>query len=124
MIVNDGICPSGYSSTFTETECRELTGQTISNNEIGEFYYAGCSRFHPPAYTCFVGQQKPNPRTYYVTTTCGQTPNFDAVAHRVICKKLGNTFLTFTEDFNAISLFRSILPQQIFILFHQLQIEY
>jgi len=88
MIVNDGICPSGYSSTFTETECRELTGQTISNNEIGEFYYAGCSRFHPPAYTCFVGQQKPNPRTYYVTTTCGQTPNFDAVAHRVICKKL------------------------------------
>ena len=103
MMVTDGICPSGYSSTFTETECKELTGKTISNNEIGAFYYSGCSGAWTPAQTCFVGGQKPNPRPYYVNRNCGQSPQYDT--HRLICKKLGKTYLTITKDFNVISFF-------------------
>ena len=99
MMVTDGLCPSGYSSNVTETECREeLPGMTISNQTMGDFRFSGCYGEWPPSQTCF--SYGSDSTLHFVNTHCGQIANYGT--HRVICKKLGNTFLTFTDYFNLL----------------------
>jgi len=82
MIVTDGTgdCPSGYSSTFTETECRELAGTTISNVEMGRFVISGCYRDWPAAQKCFFYSGGTN----FSNGNCGQTPNYNKF--QIVCK--------------------------------------
>jgi len=86
MMVTDGLCPSGYSSNVTETECREeLPGMTISNQTMGDFLFSGCYGEWPPSQTCF--SYGSDSTLHFVNSTCGQIANYHS--HRVICKKLG-----------------------------------
>ena len=89
-IVFDGICPDGYSPLSDETECKALTGQTITNFGPLTFYTSGCHGHWTPAQTCFAFT---NNYVFFVDKDCGQIPHYQT--HRLVCKKHGNNFLTF-----------------------------
>merc|ERR1719334_2213968 len=41
-LVRNGICPSGYFPLSSETECKALAGQTVSNTKLDRFGGSGC----------------------------------------------------------------------------------
>lgn len=76
-----GNCPSGYSPLSSETECKALAGQTVSNTVIDSFGKSGCNKYWTPPLTCMVFGIKVN----FVNSDCGQVPRYDN--HRLVCKK-------------------------------------
>jgi len=77
-----GVCPSGYTSTISEGECREMAGGEVNGNVVG-FSVSGCSGRWPPKGTCFEWGHN----LYYVNGNCGQVPDYRI--SRVICKRDG-----------------------------------
>merc|ERR1719167_111581 len=41
-LVRNGICPNGYFPLSSETECKALAGQTVSNTKLDRFGGSGC----------------------------------------------------------------------------------
>ena len=93
MLVDNGICPSGYTPLSSETECKGLAGQTVSrlmfpnkvsNTIVGSFGISACRQWWTPPQTCHVYGS----HLYFVDKDCGQTTDTtDYTIHHLVCKK-------------------------------------
>jgi len=78
-----GNCPNGYSPLSSETECKALAGQTVSNTAINSIGGSGCKKYWTPKQTCMVHGNK----VYFVSSDCKQKPGYKK--HRLVCKQQG-----------------------------------
>ena len=87
VIVLDGtgVCPKGYSPISSETECKALAGQSVSDTNLSSFETSGCRDEWTPPQTCFAYKDN---KLYFVNNECGQNPAYDR--HRIVCKREGN----------------------------------
>jgi len=90
-IVSNGNCRNGYSPLSSETECKALAGQVVSNIKVDKFGKSYCSYWWTPPQTCFVYKGIENGGnsnvwwSYFVNKECGQKKAYST--HQLVCKK-------------------------------------